>query len=77
MFPPILITCFARKNVSGSFAAATATVVKGPTAIMVIVPGGLVRKRSSIISCDGSVLGLKSKVSSLGLRLAHVASDEN
>lgn len=52
-------SCFARRKVSGSRAAAAAKLVSGPIAIRVIVSGGLVRRRWRISWVDGWWEGVK------------------
>lgn len=46
--PPITTTSLTFRNVSGSSAAASAKLVNGPIAIIVIVSGGFSRRRRSI-----------------------------
>lgn len=53
--PPITTTSFTRRKVSGSSAAAIARLVKGPTAIIVIVLGSFSRSSRKISLCDGDL----------------------
>lgn len=48
-------TSFTRRNVSGSSEAAIARLVKGPTAIIVIVLGSFSRSNRKISLCDGTL----------------------
>ena len=57
--PPMTSSCFARRKVCGSVAAAVAKVVSGPIAIRVIVLGGLSRRRVRISSVEGFRDGVK------------------
>jgi hypothetical protein len=58
-------TSLTLKNVSGSFAAASARFVSGPTATIVIVSGSLSLSNSSICSCAGFSEGVNSECRSL------------
>lgn len=58
-------TSLTLRNVSGSFAAAMARFVSGPTATMVIVPGSFSLNKSSMTSCAGLSDGVKSECFSL------------
>ena len=63
--PPMTTTSLTLRNVSGSFAAAMARFVSGPTATMVIVPGSFSLNKSSMTSCAGLSDGVKSECFSL------------
>jgi hypothetical protein len=60
MAPPMTITSFAFRNVSGSSEAARARLVSGPSATMLIVSGGDSRRMSKMAWWEGRRLGVKS-----------------
>lgn len=68
MVQPMTTTSFARRNVSGSSAAARARLVKGPIATMVMVSLSFSRSKRSISSwegfCDGRNMASGSRSSS-------------
>ncbi len=58
--PPMIMTSFTLRNVSGSSAAAIARFVSGPMAIMLTVFGSFSRSIRKVSLCAGSRLGVNS-----------------
>lgn len=62
--PPITITSCTRRKVSGSVAAARATLVMGPMTTSLIVSGSFSRRRRRISRWAGVLLGVNNVVDS-------------
>jgi hypothetical protein len=72
--PPMTTTSLTLKKVSGSFAAAIARFVSGPTATMVTVSGSFSANICSITSCAGFRDGMNSLCFSLTASKAAASS---
>lgn len=66
MAPPMTRTALTRRNVVGFSAAARATLVRGPMAMIVIVSGGFPERIRRISRWDSVVEGVKSVGKGLG-----------
>ena len=60
--PPMISTCFARRNIAGECEAARARLVKGPIAMMVMVLRGFSSRIRRISRWEGRFEGVNSEV---------------